>query len=91
MKQISRTELIKEVSVVTGQTLKTTTEIINATLDSVISHVGLGDRVTIKGFGRFQKSSRKARVGRVPGHPEKTVDIPASEALGFKSAHKYTK
>lgn len=90
-KQISKTELIKEVAVITGETIKATTAIIDAALERIVAHVDNEERVTIKGFGRFQKSIRKARLGNIPGHPDQKVNIPASEALGFKSAHKYTK
>ena len=40
--------------------------IINAILDEVVSALGRGDRVELRGFGAFSVKNRPARTGRNP-------------------------
>jgi len=60
------TELVDVVSSKTGMTKGKTREAIKTTLETVLSEVKKGGRVTVVGFGAFYSSTRRARMGRNP-------------------------
>jgi DNA-binding protein HU-beta len=45
---------------------KTATEAVNAVLDTITVTVAKGDKVSITGFGVFEKANRPARTARNP-------------------------
>ena len=65
-----------------------------AALDSFVGNVTKAlkkkeGKVTLVGFGTFQKVRRKARVGRNPQTGE-TMNIPAKKVVKFKAGTKLT-
>ena len=83
---MTKTELIKNVSVATGLSLVKAEDAINATIDAITN----ADSLTIVGFGRFQWRTRKARKGVNP-QTKAPMDIPSSTSLHFKAAPALTK
>lgn len=61
------------------------TETVDAMLNLITGAVEAGEKVTLRGFGTFQKKTRAARTGRNPqtGLP---VEIPATTTMTFKAA-----
>ena len=59
-------------------------EVLNHILDTITLALSRGDRVSLPGFGSFQLTHRKARVGRNPqtGEP---LNIAASKGVQFKA------
>jgi DNA-binding protein HU-beta len=60
---------------------------LNSAIDSVVSSLKKGGKVTLIGFGTFSVSSRKARTGRNPqtGAP---LTIPAKRVAKFAAGAK---
>ena len=58
--------------------------VVNAVFDDIVAGLRKGDKVTLSGFGTFQVSERKARIGRNP-KTGAAIDIPASKSVKFKA------
>ncbi|MES2903236.1 MAG: HU family DNA-binding protein [Pseudomonadota bacterium] len=56
---------------------------VDAVLNSISKLTDAGERVTIRGFGTFQKKRRAARVGRNPKTREEFA-VPARDQLTFR-------
>ena len=62
---------------------KSATEAVNAVLDTIQDAVAKGDKVTITGFGVFEKSERPARTARNPATGA-TIQVPKSSVPKFR-------
>ena len=56
-----------------------------AVLDGIKDTLAKGGKVQIVGFGTFEVRTRKARIGRNPQDPNKTVNIPEKKVPVFKA------
>jgi DNA-binding protein HU-beta len=56
---------------------KTATEAVNAVLEAIQAAVAQGDKVSITGFGVFEKSDRPARTARNPATGAAGADFKA--------------
>jgi DNA-binding protein HU-beta len=56
---------------------------VNAVLETIQSAVANGDKVSITGFGVFEKTDRPARTAHNPATRE-TVQVPASSVPEFR-------
>jgi len=63
---------------------KTATEAVNAVLETIQSAVANGDKVSITGFGVFEKTDRPARTAHNPATRE-IVQVPASSVPKFRA------
>jgi DNA-binding protein HU-beta len=63
---------------------KSATEAVNAVLETIQSAVAEGDKVSITGFGVFEKSDRPARTARNPATGA-TIDVPATSVPKFRA------
>lgn len=84
MANISKADLVKELTESTGVSSKDVKAVVEGMLTSVGTHLKQGDKVQLTGFGTFEVRERKARTGVKPGTSEK-VEIPASKAPAFKA------
>ena len=57
---------------------------LDAVLDTITKTVAAGDKVTIPGFGTFERRERSARTGRNPQTGDE-IQIAASKVPGFKA------
>jgi DNA-binding protein HU-beta len=62
---------------------KSATEAVNAVLETIQSAVANGDKVSITGFGVFEKADRPARTARNPATNE-AIQVPASSVPKFR-------
>jgi DNA-binding protein HU-beta len=62
---------------------KSATEAVNAVLETIQAAVAEGDKVSITGFGVFEKSDRPARTARNPATGE-TINVAASSVPKFR-------
>ena len=85
---MNRTELIKAVAASTGMTIKDATTAVDATLSTIVSTVAAGEKVSILGFGTFEKKHRDARTGRNPLNGE-AVEIKAMDIPTFKAGKEF--
>ena len=84
-KTFSKSDLIDAIASKTGFSKVNVKEMLDATIDEIDAQTGAGAKVTIIGFGSFERRMKKARVGRNPATGE-PVDIPASAHLAFRPA-----
>ena len=84
MANISKADLVKELTESTGVSSKDVKAVIEGMMGSVSSHLKQGDKVQLTGFGTFEVRERAARTGVKPGTSEK-IEIPASKAPAFKA------
>ncbi len=83
MANISKADLVKELTESTGVSGKDVKAVVEGMLTSVGTHLKQGDKVQLTGFGTFEVRERSARTGVRPGTSEK-IEIPASKAPAFK-------
>ncbi|MGO9080437.1 MAG: HU family DNA-binding protein [Streptosporangiaceae bacterium] len=79
---MNKRDLIDAVSGRVGDK-KTATEAVNAVLDIIQAAVAQGDKVSITGFGVFEKTVRPARTARNPATGA-TVAVPESSVPKFR-------
>ncbi len=79
---MNKAELVDAVAKKTGQTKRMTEGFVDAMIETVMDSVSKGDKVSIVGFGSFEKRDRKARTGRNPRTNE-TIEIPAKSYPAF--------
>ena len=79
---MTKTELIRKVSMDTHQTAEATEKIINGMLDTIRAELVKGNSVQITGFGTFKVGARTMRKGRNPRTGEEII-IPARKVPQF--------
>ena len=67
---------------------KTATEAVNAVLDTIADAVAKGDKVSITGFGVFERTERPARTARNPATGA-TVSVPKSSVPKFRPGSEF--
>jgi DNA-binding protein HU-beta len=85
---VNKTSLILEVVNRTGIDKRQVEPVVNAVLDVVRDAVASGERVTLAGFGSFERQRRSARVGRNP-HTGEAVKIPATSKPVFRPGNVF--
>ncbi len=63
---MNRAELVEHVAKATGQPKSEVTRTLSALIHSITGALSHGDKVTLVGFGTFERRMRKARTGRNP-------------------------
>lgn len=63
---MNRAELVENVAKATGQPKSEVTRTLSALIHTVTGALAKGDKVTLVGFGTFERRMRKARTGRNP-------------------------
>ncbi len=81
---MNKGELVDAVASKAEVTKKQADTVISATIESIMEAVASGDKVTLVGFGSFERRHRKAREGRNPKTAEK-MQIPATEVPAFSA------
>ena len=81
---MNKGELVDAVASKAEVTKKQADTVISATVEAIMEAVSGGDKVTLVGFGSFERRHRKAREGRNPKTGEK-MEIPATEVPAFSA------
>jgi DNA-binding protein HU-beta len=63
---MNRAELVENVAKATGQPKSEVTRTLSAFIHTITGALSKGDKVTLVGFGTFERRMRKARTGRNP-------------------------
>jgi DNA-binding protein HU-beta len=63
---MNRAELVESIAKATGQPKSDVTRTLSAFIHSITGALSKGDKVTLVGFGTFERRMRKARTGRNP-------------------------
>ena len=85
---MNKQELVSKVAKEVGITQKSTQEVIDATVDTIMETVKKGDKVTLVGFGTFTFIQRKARKGRNP-QTGKPMNVPARKSPKFSPGKEF--
>jgi DNA-binding protein HU-beta len=67
---------------------KTAAEAVNAVLDTIQAAVAKGDKVSITGFGVFEKTVRPARTARNPATGA-SIKVPKSSVPKFRAGSDF--
>jgi integration host factor subunit beta len=81
--QVTKADLIEEVSRVVEMTRKDSEVIVEAIFDSIVRSLRTGDKIEIRGFGSFRTRQRQPRVGRNPKTGSR-VEVPSKRIPYFK-------
>ncbi|WP_193199919.1 HU family DNA-binding protein [Nostoc sp. MG11] len=81
---MNKGELVDAVAAKTNITKKQAEEVISAFLSVVTEAVANGDKVTLIGFGSFERRDRSEREGRNPKTNE-PMTIPATKVPAFSA------
>jgi integration host factor subunit beta len=83
IKDMTKADLIEEVSRLAELTRKDSEVIVETIFDSVVRALRTGDKIEIRGFGSFRTRQRKPRVGRNPKTGDR-VEVPPKKIPFFK-------
>ena len=81
---MNKGELVDAVAERASVTKKQADAVLSAALDAIVEAVSTGDKVTLVGFGSFERRDRKEREGRNPKTNEKMI-IPATRVPAFSA------
>ena len=85
---MNREELIAEIDKSAKVTKKEASEILTATIATIENTVKKGEKVTLVGFGTFERRQRAARTGRNP-QTGKEIKIAAKKVPAFSAGKKF--
>lgn len=85
---MNKGELVDAVADKAGITKKQADTVLTALLEVIIEGVADGDKVTLVGFGSFERRDRASREGRNPKTNEK-MQIPATRVPGFSAGKAF--
>src|SRR5256714_15492811 len=80
---VTKKEIVKQISDKIGLTQLKTKEIVQLTFDAIVDTLIEDSRIELRNFGVFQVKRRKARKARNPRTGDK-VDVPPKNVVTFK-------
>ena len=81
---MNKKELIEAIADKTGESKRLVGGILDTTLDTIEKAVKKGERVSIPGFGTFERRARAARTARNPRTGEE-IKVAARKVPAFKA------
>ena len=85
---MNKSELIDAIAKKTGESKRSVNEVVDVLVDEVQRTVKKGEKVTLPGFGTFERRNRAARQGRNPQTGE-TIQVPAAKVPAFKAGASF--
>ncbi len=85
---MNKEELVQEVAKKTKTSQKMVAEVLSEVITTVQKSVSKGQKVTLVGFGTFERRKRAARVGRNP-QTGMELKIPAKTVPAFSAGKKF--
>ncbi len=85
---MNKGELVDAIASKASLTKKDAEAVLSHALDTIMETVASGDKVTLVGFGTFEKRDRQARDGRNPSTGE-TLKIPATTVPAFSAGKAF--
>ncbi len=86
---MNKNGLIAEVSKRTGASKADVGRAIDASMDVIRESVAKGDRVSLVGFGTFERKRRNKRIARNPRKPETPIVVPARDLPWFTPGKEF--
>lgn len=85
---MNKGELVDKVAEKSGVTKKQADMVLTAAIEAIMESVSQGEKVTLVGFGSFERRDRKEREGRNPKTGE-TMVIPATQVPAFSAGKQF--
>ena len=86
---MNKNGLIAEVSKRTGASKADVGRSVDAAMDVVRESVAKGDRVSLVGFGTFERKRRNRRIARNPRKPQTPIVVPARDLPWFTPGKEF--
>ena len=80
---MNKGELIDSLANSTGESKRTVSQVVDGLIDEVQRQVKKGEKVTLPGFGTWERRARSARTARNPRTGEE-IQVAASKVPAFK-------
>ncbi len=80
---MNKGELIDTIASSTGESKRVVGDVLEATINTIEGAVKKGERVSLPGFGTFERRQRSARTARNPRTGEE-IQVPATKVPAFK-------
>jgi DNA-binding protein HU-beta len=80
---MNKSGLIAEVAKRTGSSKADVGRAIDSAMDVIREAVARGDRVSLVGFGTFERKRRNRRIARNPRKPQAPIVVPAGDLPWF--------
>ncbi len=80
---MNKNGLVAEVAKRTGSSKAETARAVDAAMDVIREAVAKGERVSLVGFGTFERKRRNRRIARNPRKPETPIVVPARDLPWF--------
>ena len=81
---MTKRDLVMRIAHQTNLKQRDVMNVVQKTLDIVTTELAAGRGIEFRNFGVFEVTTRKARVGRNPNAPQRTVKIPERKVVKFK-------
>ncbi len=85
---MNKGDLVDSISEKASVTKKDAETVLNAVLETIVEQVSAGDKISLVGFGSFEKRHRQAREGRNPQTGE-AIKIPAVDVPAFTAGKSF--
>ena len=85
---MNKAELIELIANKTGTSKRQSEECIDLVIGAITKSVAKGEKVTLVGFGTFERRDRRARKGRDP-RSGVAIDIPAKKVPAFSAGKQF--
>jgi DNA-binding protein HU-beta len=86
---VNKAELAAEIASRTNNTKKSVEEMLAALTDVVTEIVSKNERVTLVGFGTFERRERKARETNNPQKKGEKIKVPAKKVPAFAPGKEF--
>lgn len=84
MANLGKQELIRRIATKAGKSAKETTDLVNATLETIKEALESGDEVRLVGFGAFSVTTTAKRIGVNPQTRAK-IEVPERHRVKFRA------
>jgi DNA-binding protein HU-beta len=85
---MNKGELVDAIALKADVTKKEADAVLSAFIETIVETVASGEKLTLVGFGAFEKRDRKAREGRNPKTGE-TMTIAATSVAAFSAGKSF--
>jgi len=86
---MNKNGLVAEISDRTGASKADVTRVIDGLMEVVRDAVARGDRVSLVGFGTFERRRRSERIARNPRQPSTPIVVPARDLPWFTPGKEF--
>jgi DNA-binding protein HU-beta len=86
---MNKNGLVAEVAKRTGSSKADVARAVDASMDVIRETVARGDRVSLVGFGTFERKRRNRRIARNPRKPQTPIVVPARDLPWFNPGKEF--